>query len=140
MVRALASEGDFLWEGTDGGVCAITFRLEISPATGAPDSFFSVTGQGLPPDSQARISVNRVTLGTIATSSNGTFTFTLSTSGADIGAYYVMASVNPQATAGFVLSSDYPMRPKEGDFQVFSVPSRISYTADTAEVFLPMIR
>jgi hypothetical protein len=81
--------------------------------------------------------VNRVTLGTIATSSIGTFTFTLSTSGADEGAIYVMTSDSPQTTDRFVLSSDNPMRSKKGDFQVFSVPPGIS---DTAVVFLPTIR
>ena len=103
---------------------------------GAPGSFFTATGTGFPSNITATVTINSVALGTVPTDGNGDFAFILSTANADEGAYVVTASVNPTASARFILDADEPVRPQEGDSTIFEVPAGIAFTKF---VFLPII-
>ena len=109
--------------------------LSINYNTGAPGSYFTITGTGFPANSPANISINSLVLGTEPTDANGDFTFLLSTSSADEGVYYVTVSVNPSATVQFILDSNEPIRVKDGTGTIFSVPAGIVYK----QVFLPLV-
>jgi predicted outer membrane repeat protein len=110
--------------------------LGINYDAGAPGSFFTLSGRNFPANATAAISVNGTALGTIPTDGSGSFSFLLSTTNADVGTYYVTASVNPSAFVRFVLSSDKPTRPQEGSGTVFDIPPGIAFTKS---VFLPMV-
>jgi hypothetical protein len=101
--------------------------LDINYDSGAPGSFFTLTGSGFPPNGIAVISVNGTVLGTMSIDGSGNFTFLLSTTNADVGSYYVTASVNPSATVKFKLSSDKPIRPQDGSGTIFHLPAGIPY-------------
>lgn len=58
----------------------------------------------------------------------GGVVFRLDTTGADEGRYFVTVSVNPSATASFMLDRSYPQRPLEGSRAVVVVPPGIAYT------------
>jgi len=104
--------------------------------SGAPSSFFTLTGVGFPASSTATITVNGRTLGTVATNVNGNLTFILSTANADEGSYFVTVSANPAATVHFILDSSEPIRPQDGSGPVFSVPEGIAFTES---IFLPIV-
>ena len=84
----------------------------------------------------ATVSINSVALGTVLTDENGDFAFILSTAKADEGAYVVTASVNPAASARFILDADSSIRSQEGESPIFEVPAGIAFTEF---VFLPII-
>jgi parallel beta-helix repeat protein len=110
--------------------------IDINYDSGAPGSFFTLSGNGFPPNGMAVISVNGAVLGTMPTDGSGSFSFLLSTTNADEGTYFVRASVNPSATVQFILSSDKPTRPQEGSGTVFELPAGVAYTES---IFLPMV-
>jgi hypothetical protein len=114
-----------------------TPSLAINYSTGAPGSFFNITGTNFPPDNIADLTINGNFIGEITTDSSGSFTLTLTTSQADEGFYYVNASVNPSATVKFVLDSGSEIRPQEGSFTTFAVPAGIAFTH---EVYMPLVR
>jgi len=111
--------------------------LAINYASGAPGSVFTLTGSLFPTNDSAAISVNGTALGMIPTDGSGDFSFLLSTTNADVGTYYVMASVNPSATVQFTLSSDEPTRPQEGIGTVLDIPGGIAYAES---IMLPIVR
>lgn len=111
-------------------------ELDINYGTGSPGSFFTLTGQNFPPDSAATIAVNGHVLGTVSTDSAGNLAFLLDTGGAGEGSYHAVATVNPSATASFLLDATESLRPQEGTGPVFEVPSGIAYTS---VVYLPLI-
>jgi predicted outer membrane repeat protein len=110
--------------------------IDINYDSGAPGSFFTLSGSHFPPNDIATISVNGTALGTIPTDVSGNFSFLLSTTNADEGTYFITASVNPSATVQFILSSDKPTWPQEGSGTVIELPAGIAYTES---IFLPMI-
>jgi hypothetical protein len=110
--------------------------IDVNYDTGAPGSFFTLSGRNFPTNATAAISVNGTALGTISTDGSGYFSFLLSTANADVGTYYVTASVNPSAVVRFILSSDKPTWPQEGSGTVFDLPAGIAYTES---VFLPIV-
>ena len=103
---------------------------------GAPGSFFTAAGTGFPPNITATVTINSVALGTVPTDGNGDLSFILSTANTDEGAYVVTASVNPTASARFILDADDPVRPQEGEGPIFEVPAGVAFTEF---VFLPII-
>jgi hypothetical protein len=110
--------------------------LIINYRSGAPGSYFTLTGVDFPPIDTANISVNGTTLGSVITNLDGSFAFILSTVSADEGSYFVTANANPRATASFVLDSNVPVRPQEGSGSIFEVPAGIAFTET---VFLPIV-
>ncbi|MCA9924396.1 MAG: hypothetical protein KC421_18595, partial [Anaerolineales bacterium] len=66
-----------------------TPELLMNYNTGAPGSYFSVTGQNFPANSTASISVNGRSLGTTSVDVNGRFFFVLTTDSANEGTYFV---------------------------------------------------
>jgi photosystem II stability/assembly factor-like uncharacterized protein len=111
--------------------------LTINYSTGAPGSFFTLDGSGFPPDSSVDLSINVFSLGSIQSDSTGSFHFILSTSQADEGFYNITASVNPRASVRLILDNDSPIRPQEGFYDVFDVPSGIAYAH---AIYLPLTR
>jgi hypothetical protein len=110
--------------------------LTINYSSGAPGSYFSVTGQHFPPNETAQITVNGHSLGTVQVDNNGDIFFLITTANADEGAYFVTASVNPSATEQFVLDANEPVRPQAGTGDTFDVPAGI---AMTKFVYLPAV-
>ena len=110
--------------------------LTINYSSGAPGSYFSVTGQHFPPNETAQITVNGQSLGTVQVDNNGDIFFLITTANADEGAYFVTASVNPSATEQFVLDANEPVRPQAGTGDTFDVPAGI---AMTKFVYLPAV-
>jgi hypothetical protein len=104
--------------------------------SGAPGSYFSVTGENFPTNETAAITVNGHVIGTTAVDGNGRFFFLLTTANADEGEYYVTASVNPSATQKFVLNAADPVRLQEDTGDTFDVPAGIAFDQF---VFLPAI-
>lgn len=130
---------------TDGWIVGDgnTLRYVVYPPTlttnftsGAPDSFFTITGTRFPENDTATITVNGQELGSVSTDADGAFIFLLSTTNADEGSYFVTASVNPSATVSFALDSNEPLRPQDGVGSIFNVPAGIAFTES---VFLPII-
>jgi photosystem II stability/assembly factor-like uncharacterized protein len=101
--------------------------LTINYESGAPGSYFTITGGNFSPNNTATITINGHTLGSIPTDAQGSLTFWLNTTGAEIGAYLVTASVNPSANRWFNLDTAAPVRPQEGTGTTFMVPAGIAF-------------
>lgn len=113
-------------------------HLSINYNTGQPGSFFTLTGSDFPPNCTGIITVNSNTFTeTVAVDGFGGFVFTLGTSEADLGRYFVTVAVNPEATASFMLDSSAPFRPQEGSGAILNVPSGIALTEF---VYLPLVQ
>jgi len=110
--------------------------LETNFVSGAPGSFFTITGTDFPANSTATIAVNAQELGTVTTDSDGNLTFLLSTTNADEGYYFATATVNPSAAIGFRLDSDEPVRPQDGSGLIIDVPAGIAFTEF---IYLPIV-
>jgi hypothetical protein len=96
--------------------------LTINYASGKPGSFFTLEGANFPINDTATITVSGSTLGTVPTDASGDLIFLLNTEQADEGEYLVTATVNPGASARFILGSDKLMRLQEGQGTLFIVP------------------
>jgi len=104
-------------------------RLNINYETGAPGSYFTLTGLYFPAESVIEISVNGLNLGSVNSDANGDLVFLILTPGADEGGYVVKAQAGMEmATSIFRLDNSQPLRPQEGDGVVFNVPPGISLT------------
>ena len=96
-----------LYAGTFNGVFAIQqtqipAHLTINYSSGAPGSYFTITGSNFPPDNTVTITINGNLLGTVPTDPSGSFIFILETNPTtDEGFYSVTVSVNPSATTQF---------------------------------------
>lgn len=109
--------------------------LMINYANGKPGSFFTLRGANFPASSTATITINGSILGSVPTDTSGKLVFLLNTDQADNGDYIVTATVNPSASARFVLASGRPIRPQEGQGTIFNVQSGIS----SHIVYLPLL-
>lgn len=118
-------------------ICYVPASLAINYTTGAPNSFFTLTGSNFPGDNMATILVNGYTLGTVPADSSGDFVFLLNTDQADEGYYIVTATVNPSVSVIFMLDSTEPIRSQEGSGTIFNIPGGIAYTHI---VYLPLVR
>jgi alpha-tubulin suppressor-like RCC1 family protein len=113
-------------------------HISINYTAGQPGSFFTLTGENFPASSTATITVNaEVLTNTLQVNETGTFIVFLDTSGAEAGGYLVTVSVNPSASALFILEETAPLRQQEGGGQTLSVPAGIA--ALYYLVYLPMI-
>lgn len=130
-------------EGGEGAGAAYVYEiavpgqpnLAINYASGAPGSFFTLTGSNLTPNSTATIVVNDYTLGTVVTDLTGGTTLILSTDQADEG-HYTVTAMNTHATTHFRLDAAEPLRPQGGTGLVLSVPPGI---ASRWVVYLPLV-
>ncbi len=139
-VSAIASDADGnLWFGTDVGVSELYFIRSLSAnyAGGAPGSFFNLDSDHFPANQSVPVSVNGTQLGDIPISANGVFTFTLSTNNADQGFYIIKVGEHPSVQVRLTLDAQQPIRPKEGDFTTFDIPSGIAFTK---EYYLPLLQ
>ena len=119
-----------------GSFEAIASQLEINYTSGAPGSYFTLTGKDFQPNATASIKVNGNKLGTVSTDDSGNLNFILNTDLADEGFYTVTASTTVSASASFAIKLTEPVRPKEGTGQVFNVPAGIAFE----HLNLPIIR
>jgi hypothetical protein len=129
-----------LYAGTGGGgvfaIQQIPALLASNYSSGAPGSYFTITGSNFPPDGTATIAINGNILGTVPTDSSGGLIFSLETSPTtDEGFYSVTASVNPSASTQFTLDAEDDVRPQEGSETVFVVPDGIANRV----VYFPLI-
>jgi hypothetical protein len=127
-----------LWVGTDCGVNElILIRSLISNyANGGPGSYFNLASDHFLLNQSVPVSVNGSQLGNVPISTNGTFTFTLSTANASDGLYIVKVGTRPSVQARLRLDAQQPMHPKEGDFTTYNIPSGIAFTN---EYYLPAV-
>lgn len=135
---AMVSDTDG-WIVSFGGLLRYTPptpSLAINYSSGAPGSYFTLTGANFPANATATITVNGQTLGTINTNGAGGIVFLLSTAAAETGIYEVTVSVNPSASAQFTLNATAPVRAKTGDGTIIAVPNGI---AQKSSLFLPIL-
>jgi hypothetical protein len=112
--------------------------VTINFTSGAPGSFFALSGAYFPPNSVATVTVNgRVLTDTLTVDSAGSFAFQLETSQANVGRYFVTVSVNPSVTVDFTLDASAPLRTQQGGGPILAVPSGIAFTQF---VYLPVVR
>jgi hypothetical protein len=112
--------------------------LSANYADGRPGSVFALTGAGFPPSSTASLLVNgSVLTSTLAVDGSGGFVLRLDTQQADPGWYFATATVNPSATARFVIDPAAPLRPLEGSGPIITVPAGIAFASS---VYLPLVQ
>lgn len=101
--------------------------LSMNYLSGAPGSFFQVSGSGFPAGAQAAVAINGHALGTVTTDAQGALSLTLDAAAADEGYYTVSVSVNPTAALSFRIDAEAPLRP-QGDVTVLlDVPAGIAH-------------
>lgn len=123
-------------EGAEIPDCTLpTAALFINYSSGKPGSFFTLEGTNFPTNSTATVVVNDYTLGIVSTDSFGDLRFLLNTELADEGDYTVTASVNPSASASFVLDSSKQLRAQEGSGTIFNLPGGLN----TYFICLPVV-
>jgi len=124
--------------GNDGVILVYSpaATLDINYSSGAPGSFFTLTGENFPINSTVWVSVNGRLLGTVQSDSQGSFTFLLDTSQANEGIYFVDASVNPSVRVRFDLDASEPSRTQEGSGTIFEVPEGIQFVD---LVYIPLV-
>ncbi|MCI0397438.1 MAG: calcium-binding protein [Chloroflexi bacterium] len=97
--------------------------LTLNYPSGAPGSFFTLTGGNFPFSATATIAVNGVPLGSLPTDGSGAFTALLNTAGATPGLYRVAATVLPsREIATLALDPNGVVHPQEGNGPIFLVP------------------
>lgn len=101
-------------------------QLQINYSSGAPGSYFTITGSGFTPNGTAFVVVNGRLLDQLPVDSNGTISFTLATTEAAQGFYHLRVSVNPAAGIQFRLSPNEPVRQREGEAPVIEVPDGLA--------------
>ena len=112
-------------------------QLAINYDTGAPGSFFTVSGSNFPAGQYATVIVNGTVLtNTLAVDSNGAFSLIMDTQGAESGYYIVSASMNIGRTVQFTLDANAPLRAQEGNGTLLQVPADIAFSS---RVFLPVV-
>ena len=83
------------------------------------------------------MSVNGAQMGNVPISSNGVFTFTLSTINASEGLYIVKVGEHPSVQVRLTLDAQQPVQPKEGDYTLIDIPAGIALTP---RFYLPTLR
>ena len=109
--------------------------LLINHGSGAPGSYFNVTGTGFPPDRTGYVVVNGHLLGDLPVDGSGAIAFTLETGEADPGDYHVRVTANPSGGVGFTLDEAEPVHPREGDLPLVEVPEGLI----VHPIYLPLI-
>ena len=111
-------------------------HLSVSHPSGAPGSYFVLTGEGFPPNATIAASINGHPLGSMQVAGDGRVRFALSTAGADDGVYTVTTSVTRSASASFRLIAGSPVWPRDATAPLFAVPSGIALQV---AAFLPFV-
>jgi hypothetical protein len=117
----------------NNSVEACAALLVINHASGAPGSYFTVTGAGFAAGSAVQISINGHPLaeGTI-TDERGNLAFILFTPGAQPGTYLVQVTAGPSASVSYRIDPAAPARPMEGISPVVTVPGFGNTSTSTA--------
>jgi ligand-binding sensor domain-containing protein len=139
-VNSIASDASGnMWFGTQYGVSELYFNRSLNSnyASGAPGSFFNLASDHFPANQDTPVSVNGYPLGNVPVSSNGIFTFTLSTSNASEGIYIVKVGERPSVQVRLRLDYQEPIQPKEGNFPTLNIPPDIAFIQ---EFYLPVLR
>jgi hypothetical protein len=111
--------------------------VNINYSSGAPGSYFTITGFNFPPNANRNVKVNNVSLGNINVDQYGKFTFLLSTATAEEGRYVLtIDGYSVIGTTAFNLDTNDPVRPQEGNGPIFNVPPGIAFTEF---IFMPSI-
>ncbi len=115
-----------------------TFTLLINHSHGAPGSFFTVTGTGLPSNTPISVFANGVQIASnIMANDFGEVSFQLNTSNASLGLYEITISTNTSASSpssvAFNLIPNGPQHPPTGGGSIINVPSGIA----VIQQFLP---
>ncbi len=145
-VNTIAIDGiGHKWFGTDNGVSEMYEThpptLTLNYTSGAPGSFFNVTGSHFATNQTYQVLVNGTHLGQVTTSADGAFGTTLATTQADAGNYFVTVSQNTtglyssqpaqteaEPVARFNLDATAPLRARQGSYTQISVPVGIAFT------------
>jgi hypothetical protein len=106
--------------------------LEINHPSGAPGSFFNITGTGFPANSQAWILINGHIIGFTEADGSGNVLFTLSTDDTRQGDYHLRVSVNPSAGLVITLDDEQPLWPREGELPIIAIPP-------TQYIYIPLV-
>ncbi|MGB0387711.1 MAG: SBBP repeat-containing protein [Ardenticatenaceae bacterium] len=110
--------------------------------SGAPGSYFTITGQDFEANLPVSIAVNGKNVGSLQAEKDGTVTFLLSTDNADSGLYTLTISATnlikraSSSRIEFILDDDAPLRPQEGTGTTFDVPAGIAYGGS---LYLPFL-
>jgi hypothetical protein len=131
-VMGLPSAG-FRWQFYANGYVPTT--LEVNHPSGAPGSFFTVTGTNYPASTTATILANGVDLGDVQTDADGNLEFVIDTTGAELGTYTVVASPVPSVFTRFVLEANATEWPPESPAPVIDLPANLAQQL----VFVPVI-
>jgi hypothetical protein len=114
-------------------------NIQVNYADGAPGSYFQVTGNtgsGLMAMGSGNVLVNGQSVGGFTPDASGAFTVALRTSAsASEGQYQVSTSLTSNATTGYRLDGDAPVRSQESG-TVLDVPDSI---APLKLVYLPLV-
>jgi Tol biopolymer transport system component len=122
--------------------------FELNPTTGAPGSFFTLSGTGFPSNAVLEVQIAGQNVGTVRTDPVGAFIAVISTSdSADPGIYTVLVTAtsrnvalnaeSQQAPRSYVLDPSEPLQPREpgllGDALIAPVSDTNEY-----QVYLPL--
>ncbi len=131
---AISDPSTFLLDDVSLELAVATPTVTSNFADGAPGSFFTIRAENFPPNAQATILLNGHQVGTGQTDSKGVLQVELDTAGADVGIYVVTVQVNPTATFVLHLDANSPVRSKQDNGALLTVPSGIALTP---RVYLP---
>lgn len=110
--------------------------------SGAPGSYFTITGKDFEANLPVGIAVNGKNIGSLQAKKDGTVTFLLSTDNADSGLYTLTISATnlikraSESRIEFILDDDAPLRSQEGTGTTFDVPAGIAYGGS---LYLPFL-
>lgn len=101
-------------------------ELEIDHGSGAPGSFFTVSGFNFDPETTASVMINGVEVGTLETDAMGSFQFTIDTAAGEEGYYTVLVSSGFSRSKHFrLVESGNLWLPGEPE-TVFILPAQIA--------------
>ncbi len=92
--------------------------LELNHSSGAPGSYFNLSGTGFPADSEVFIMANNAIVSSMQVDSSGAISFTLGTIQAKPGDYHLRLTANPSAGVLMTLDMGQPTWPREGELPV----------------------
>lgn len=101
--------------------------LKINHPSGAPGSYFNLTGSGFTPDSQAFIISNNHIIGRLQVDGTGMISFTLSTDLGKPGDYHLRVTINPSAGVLLSLDEKAPVWPREGELPIVILPPNLYF-------------
>lgn len=110
--------------------------LVVDYTTGAPGSYFQVTGSGFTPDSQEALFANGVLLGNVPTDVDGGFSVALSSDFADVGSYW-LSTETPSAPLEIQLHMSSDIRPKGNSLQL---EFQLSGDQVVHKVYMPIVQ